>query len=213
MDIAAAQLAAAFVTTLSTYFRLPTSIIQIYTFSLLGTALVSGLPIHGQGFGFVILFWAVGPLVAAAIGFVLARLGLGIAAKGARVLVWFVVLVSIYSSFTLGSNDVSNAASSLVALDQLPVRLAGFSGGVFMALGVLTWGQRLLKRIGHDILKLDVPLAATSQLAQATSLSIINGIGYNASINQTIVDGLTGSGLAAYRSKLNWRVIRNIVLN
>lgn len=213
VDVAAAQLAAAIVTTASTYFKLPTSTIQIYTFSLLGAAFVGGLPVHGTGFGFVILFWAVGPLIAFAIGFILTRLGLGIAKKGARALAWSVIAVSIYSSFTLGSNDVSNAASSLVALNLLPARLAGLYGGFFMALGVLTWGQRLLGRIGNDILKLDVPLAASAQLAQAIALTIINGVGYNASINQTIVGGLTGSGLAADRNKLNWKVIRNIVLN
>lgn len=213
VDIAAAQLAAALVTTASTYFKLPTSTIQIYTFSLLGAALVGGLPIHSAGFGFVILFWAVGPLLAFGVGFLLARLGLGLAEKGQRVLTWFVVVVSLYSSFTLGSNDVSNAASSLVALHLVPTRLAGLYGGFFMALGVLTWGQLLLRRIGHDILKLDVPLAAISQLAQALSLTLINALGYNASINQTIVGGLIGSGFAADRNKLNWKVIRNIVLN
>lgn len=213
VDIAAAQLAAALVTTASTYFRLPTSTIQIYTFSLLGTALVGGLPIHGAGFGLVILFWAVGPLVAAGIGFILARLGLGIAKRSARVLTWFVIVVSLYSSFTLGSNDVSNAAASLVALHLLSARAAGLYGGVFIALGVLTWGRPLLRRIGHDIIQLDVPLAATAQLAQAITLTIINAAGYNASINQTIVGGLTGSGLAANRSALKWKVIRTIVLN
>jgi PiT family inorganic phosphate transporter len=213
VDIASAQLAAAIVTTISTSFKLPTSTIQIYTFSLLGAALVGGLPIHDAGFGFVILFWVIGPLVAFGIGFILARLGLKIAGQGQRVLIWFVVVVSIYSSFTLGSNDVSNAASSLVALNLLPVRLAGLYGGFFMALGVLTWGRLLLERIGHDILKLDVPLAAVSQLSQALSLTIINGVGYNASINQTIVGGLTGSGFAVARNRLNWKVIRNIVLN
>lgn len=213
VDVVAAQLAAALVTTLSTYFKLPTSTIQIYTFSLLGSALVDGLRIHAAGFGIVILFWAIGPLVALVVGFSLARFGRAIAKRGQRVLTWFVIFASVYSSFTLGSNDVSNAASSLVTLHIFPVRLAGLYGGVFMALGVLTWGQRLIKRIGHDILRLDVPIAATSQLAQAVSITIINIIGYNASINQSIVGGLTGSGLAVARDKLNWVLLRNIVLN
>ncbi|MCL4545476.1 MAG: anion permease [Chloroflexi bacterium] len=213
VDIAAALLAASVVTTLSTYFRLPTSTIQIYTFSLLGVALVGGLSIRAAGFGLVILFWAVGPLAALAVGYILAWLGLGIARRGEHVLTWFVVGASVYSALTLGTNDVSNAAAALVTLDLLPTRLAGLWGGLFMALGVLTWGQRLLKRIGHDILQLDVPLAATSQLSQAVTLSVINSLGHNASINQTIVGGLTGAGLATDRSKLNRMVLRNIVLN
>jgi len=213
VDIVAAQFTAAIVTTISTYFRLPTSTIQIYTFSLLGAALVGGLPVSGAGFGFVILFWVAGPLLSVGIGFMLARIGLGVARREESILTWFVILVSIYSSFTLGSNDVSNAASSLVALGLLPARLAGLYGGFFIAVGVLTWGQGLIRRVGHDILRLDVPLAATAQLSQAISLTIINRLGYNASINQTIVGGLTGTGLAVDRQKLNWSVLRNIVLN
>ncbi len=212
-DVAAAQLAAALVTTASTYFRLPTSTIQIYTFSLLGVALVGGLPIHGAGYGLVIAGWAGGPLAALALGYLLAKFGLAHAVKAQKVLVWFVIGTSIWSSCTLGSNDVSNAASSLVLAHLTSARMAGVFGGVFMALGVLTWGRGLLRRVGHDILKLDVPLAAAAQLSQATTLTIENAFGLNASINQTIVGGLTGTGVAVSPDKLNRKVLRNIVLN
>ena len=213
VDIAAAQLAAVILTSFSNYFRLPTSTIQIYTFSLLGAALVSRTPISGTGFGFVLLCWALGPLMAFGFGLLMARLGLQLATRGQHVLAPVMMLVSIYSSFTLGSNDVSNAASSLVALNVLPARWAGLYGGCFMALGVLTWGERLLERIGRDILKLNVPLAAIAQLSQAFSITIINSAGYNASINQTIVGGLTGTGVGMDRTKVNWKVLRNILLN
>lgn len=212
VDVAAAQLAAAIVTTCATYFKLPTSTIQIYAFSLLGVALVGGLPVRGATFGFLVVGWIAGPLVAFVLGFLLARLGLGIARKGASVLAWFLIAVVVFSAFTLGSNDVSNAASSLVTADLLSPRLAGLWGGAFMAFGVLTWGRRLLGRIGHDILPLDVPLAATAQFSKAMTLSTINAFGYNASINQTIVGGLTGVGSAVARNKLNRGVVRNIVL-
>lgn len=212
VDVAAAQMAAAIVTTCATYSKLPTSTIQIYAFSLLGVAVVGGLPVRGATFGFLVVGWIAGPLVAFVLGFLLARLGLGIARKGASVLAWFLIAVVVFSAFTLGSNDVSNAASSLVTADLLSPRLAGLWGGAFMALGVLTWGRRLLGRIGHDILSLDVPLAATAQLSKAMTLSAINAFGYNASINQTIVGGLTGFGIAVARNKLNRGVVRNIVL-
>lgn len=213
VDIAAAQLAAALVTAASTYFKLPTSTIQIYAFSLLGVALVGGLPVHAAGFGLVILGWAAGPILATVLGYVLARLGLSSARKGQQLLTWFVIGASVYSAFTLGSNDVSNAASSLVMAKLLSPRLAGLWGGAFMALGVLTWGQGLLKRIGHDILRLDVPLAATAQLSQALTLTAINTLGYNASINQTIIGGLAGAGTAVAPDKLDRGVLRKIVLN
>jgi len=213
IDISAALLAAAIVTTISTYFRLPTSTIQIYTFSLLGAAIAGGLPIRLAGFGLVIVFWALGPLVGFVLGYLLARLGINVARRGQQALTWFVVGVSLYSSFTLGSNDVSNAVASLVMLNLLSPHLAGLYGGIFMALGVLTWGRGLCERIGRGILPLDVPLAASAQLSQAFAMTIINRVGFNASINQTIVGGLTGVGTAVAPEKLNRRAIRNIALN
>lgn len=213
VDIAAAQLAAALVTTASTYFRLPTSTVQIYAFALLGVALVGGLPIQAVGFEFVVLGWAAGPIAAAVLGYLLARLGLGRAWKGQHLLRWFVIGASCYSAFTLGSNDVSNAASSLVAAHFLSPRPAGLWGGVFIALGVLTWGRPLLERIGRDILHLDLPLAAAAQLSQAAVLTAVNAIGYNASINQTIVGGLAGAGMAAAPDRLDRSMLRKIVLN
>lgn len=201
---------AAIVTTCATYFKLPTSTIQIYAFSLPGVALVGGLSVRGATFGFLVVGWIAGPLVAFVLGFLLACLD--VACKGAPVLAWFLIAVVVFSAFTLGSNDVSNAASSLVTADLLSPRLAGLWGGAFMELGVLTWGRRLLGRIGHDILPLDVPLAATAQLSKAMTLSAINAFGYNASINQTTVGGLTGVGSAVARSKLDRVVVRNIAL-
>ncbi len=213
VDIAAAQLSAALVATASTYFKLPTSTIQIYAFSLLGVALVGGIPVHAQGFEFVILGWAAGPVAAALLSYVLAKFGLGWAQKSQPALKWFLIGASIYSAFTLGSNDVSNAASSLVAAHLLSPRLAGLWGGLFIALGVLTWGRKLLERIGRDILKLNVPLAATAQFSQAATITALNIVGYNASINQTIVGGLAGAGLAEAPDKVDWRMLHKIVLN
>lgn len=212
-DVAAAQFAAALVTTGSTYFKLPTSTIQIYAFSLLGVAIVGGASINGAAFGLLILGWVAGPLAAFALGFILARLGVSIANKGERALRWFLITVAVYSAFILGSNDVSNAASSLVTADLLTPRLAALWGGLFMAFGVLTWGSRLMERIGHDILPLDVPLAATAQFSKALTLSVINAFGYNASINQTIIGGLVGAGASVARNKLDRKVVRSIVLN
>lgn len=213
VDIVAAQLSAAVMTTASTYFKLPTSTIQLYAFSLLGSALVGGLSINGTVFALIVVGWIGGPLVAFVLGLVLSRLGGSLAAKGERALKWFLIGVAIYSAFILGSNDVSNAAASLVTTGQFSPRIAGLFGGAFMALGVLTWGARMLSRIGHDILPLDVQMAATAQFSKALALSGANALGYNASINQTIVAGLIGVGVAQHENNLNRKVARNIIIN
>ncbi|MGI8576712.1 MAG: hypothetical protein ACR2KG_02085 [Nocardioidaceae bacterium] len=79
-------------------------------------------------------------LIAVALGNVLGRVMPHVALRGAWVLAAAVIVISAYSAFALGSNDVSNAASSLVIAHPVSARLAGLYGGVFMAIGVLTWG-------------------------------------------------------------------------
>lgn len=212
-DVISAQVAASVVTTTSTFFKLPASTIQVYGFSLLGAALVGGAAIDGWAFALIVVGWAVGPVAAFGIGLSLSRLGRGLAGRGEQVLRWFLIAVVIYSGFILGSNDVSNAAASLVNAARFPVRLAALYGGAFMALGVITWGGRMLRRIGHDILPLTVQMGATAQLSKAIALSLANTLGYNASINQTITAGLVGVGLAQQENRLNKKVARTIVLN
>ena len=53
--------------------------------------------------------------------------------------------------------------------------------------------------------------AAIAQPAQAATISLINGLGYNASINQTIVGALAGAGTAAEGSNVDRRLLRNIL--
>jgi PiT family inorganic phosphate transporter len=208
---AAALLASAVTTTASTFFRLPTSTIQIYTFATLGTAVVGGLTVHTAGFGLVIAGWVAGPVVAIGLGYLFGRLLPRVAGRSVWVMPAIVVVISAYSSFTLGSNDVSNAASSLVATHLLPpITAAGF-GGVFIALGVLTWGRRLMERIGTGIVRIDLAAAASSQLAQALTLTGLNLSGYNSSINQTIVGGLLGAGLAQSSHTVNRKNVINIL--
>lgn len=211
--VAAAQLAAAIVTIAATRFKLPTSTIQVYAFSLLGGALVGDLHVSAGDLELILLGWVLGPSLAFMLGLVLARLGFRIAHRGERALRWLLIGVAIYSAFILGSNDVSNAAASLVDVHLLSARLAGLVGGACMAVGTITWGGRMLARIGREILPLDVSLAASAQLSKALALSVANALGYNASINQTIVGGLIGAGASVARNQIDRGVARNIALN
>ena len=86
-------------------------------------------------------------------------------------------------------------------------------GGFFIALGLVTWGQRLIHRVGSEIVKTDSPLAATSQLTQAITIISGNLIGYNASINQTLVTSLYGAKHSTNSKVITPQIFRSIALN
>jgi PiT family inorganic phosphate transporter len=57
-----------------------------------------------------------------------------------------------------GSNDVGNAISPLIVLMNLekqPVWISYFIGSLGIALGLIVYGEKVMKCIGEDVIHLD----------------------------------------------------------
>ena len=208
--VAAALLSAALTTTAFTYLKIPTSTIQLFTFSLIGAALVGGLTLNIEVILYLILFWAVAPMAAFLLGLLLIRL---IPKSGMeKWLRYLVIGSSMHSAFSVGSNDVSNAVAMLVALDYVDTLFSSLIGGAFIALGVLTWGRRVLARVSREIVKMKMDVASSAQIAKASTIIGVNLMGYNASINQTLISGLIGSSIGKGEKSINYRVVKGILI-
>jgi PiT family inorganic phosphate transporter len=213
VQLAAALLGASVAIFISTVLKLPASTIQVYTFSLVFVGIVSHVNIMYTGLVIVLLMWILIPLVAMLLSYLLApKIASRFKGEG-RKLKFIIIGSSIFSSFTLGSNDVSNAISSVVKAGILTGIDPYIFGGVFIALGLITWGQRLIRRIGTEIVKTDPPLAATAQLTQAIAILSGNLIGYNASINQTLITSLYGAKRSTKSEVVTPQIFRSIALN
>ena len=210
LAVAAALLSAALTTTAFTYLKIPTSTIQLFTFSLIGAALVGGLTLNIEVILYLILFWAVAPMAAFLLGLLLIRL---IPKSGMeKWLRYLVIGSSMHSAFSVGSNDVSNAVAMLVALDYVDTLFSSLIGGAFIALGVLTWGRRVLARVSREIVKMKMDVASSAQIAKASTIIGVNLMGYNASINQTLISGLIGSSIGKGEKSINYRVVKGILI-
>lgn len=67
-------LAAGALTMLYTYWKIPTSTIQILVFCVVGVGLAGAIPIHWDTIGKLAVVWALAPVVAFALGFLFTRL-------------------------------------------------------------------------------------------------------------------------------------------
>jgi PiT family inorganic phosphate transporter len=175
-------------TNVTTYLKVPTSTIQLYAFSVLGAAVATGTAID---YGLLLLLgasWVSAPIVS----YFLGRGIYGLIPSRAY-LRYVVVGIMLYSGLVLGLNDVSNAASSLVA-SGFDSTLAKAVCGVSMYLGMLMWGPRLIRRVGEELVAMDYRKAVSSQLTKSIIVSSLNLFGLNASMNQTIVASLAGLG-------------------
>ncbi|MHB8359885.1 MAG: inorganic phosphate transporter, partial [Thermoplasmataceae archaeon] len=213
VQLAAALLGASVAIFISTVLKLPASTIQVYTFSLVFVAVVSHVNLRYAGLVLILLMWIAIPMVAMLLAYILApRVASRFSGDGNR-LRFIIIGSSIFSSFTLGSNDVSNAISSVVKAGILTGIVPYAFGGLFIALGLITWGQRLIRRIGTEIVKTDTPLAATAQLTQAITILTGNLMGYNASINQTIITSLYGAKRSTKSKAVTPGIFRSIAVN
>jgi phosphate/sulfate permease len=109
------------------------------------------------------------------------------------------VLVGVAASFVMGANDVSNATGAFIMTHLFSVTVAGLIGGVAMAIGALTWGQRILHTVAFDVVKMDLSMASAAQGVQALVVMAAVTQGFFTSMNQALIGAMAGTGLARGR--------------
>jgi inorganic phosphate transporter, PiT family len=213
------ELGAFFLTTVYTYAKVPPSTIQILVFCVVGTALAAGVTVYWQTIAVLAVTWVLAPPVAALLGFCFTKL-LDVLVPEARkpiaghplvVLPRLLVLVGMCAAFVLGANDVSNAVGVWSAVHLSTLFIAGLAGGVAMAVGALTWGQRILNRVAFDIVKVDLAMASAAQFVQALVVFIAVSFGLFTSMNQALVGAMFGTGLARGRETVQTATLVGIL--
>ena len=197
------------VTTFFNRFRMPTSTIQILVFSVVGVALATGTGVSWGAIGRLVGIWAAAPLAAIALGLLLTpaldrvplggRIGAALVAVGAA------------AAFAMGANDVSNASGALVGTGTFGPLAAGVVGGAGIALGVLTWGRPLLRRVAFEIVEVDRAMATAAQLVQAGVVLAVVAFGFFTSMNQALIGAMAGAGFARGRETVHLSTLFSIL--
>jgi PiT family inorganic phosphate transporter len=197
------------VTTFFNRFKMPTSTIQILVFSVVGVTLATRGTVRWGAIGRLAVVWAVAPLAAIGLGFgltlVLDRLPLH-GKIGAAL-----VVVGCVAAFAMGANDVSNATGALVGTGTFSPLAAGAVGGAGIAVGVLTWGKPLLRRVAFEIVQVDRAMATAAQLVQAGVVLAAVAFGFFTSMNQALVGAMAGAGFARGRETVHLATLVSIL--
>ncbi|HET7573359.1 MAG TPA: inorganic phosphate transporter [Gaiellaceae bacterium] len=196
-------------TTLFNRLRIPTSTIQILVFAVVGVALATGGGVRWEAIGKLAAVWVCAPPAAAGLGFLLTRgldrlpLGGGIGTA--------LVAMGCVAAFAMGANDVSNASGALVGTGTFSPLAAGAVGGAGLALGVVTWGRPLLRRVAFEVVSVDRAMATAAQLVQAAVVLAAVVFGFFTSLNQALVGAMAGAGLARGRHTVHAGTLRGIL--
>jgi len=197
------------VTTFFNRFKMPTSTIQILVFSVVGVTLATRGTVRWGAIGRLAIVWAAAPLAAIGLGFVF-TLVLDRVPLGGRIGAVLVVVGAV-AAFAMGANDVSNASGALVGTGTFSPLAAGAIGGAGIAVGVLTWGKPLLRRVAFEIVEVDRAMATAAQFVQAAVVLAAVAFGFFTSMNQALVGAMAGAGFARGRETVHLATLLSIL--
>ena len=195
-------------TTAFNRLRAPTSTIQILVFAVVGVTLAAGRGVRWSTIGHLAIVWVSAPVAACLLGAFLTK-GLDRIALGERTGA-ALVAVGAVAAFAMGANDVSNASGALVGTGVFGPLAAGAVGGAGIALGVLTWGKPLLRRVAFELVDVDRPMATAAQLVQAAVVLAAVAFGFFTSMNQALVGAMAGAGIARGREVVHLETLLSI---
>ena len=142
-----------------------------------------------------------------------------------RIFVWLQVIAAAYVAFAHGANDRSNAIGPMAAVYQVlsndgqleavadvPAWLV-LLGSVGIAIGVVTWGWRVMETIGSKITDITPTRGFAATFGAATTVLIFSMpfLAVPVSTTHTLVGAVVGVGLAGGAKAVDFRVFGKII--
>jgi PiT family inorganic phosphate transporter len=201
-QISIAILSATITVILMISLRAPASVSQSVVGSLVGIGLICGLERIGWSVLLkIILVWAITPLLASLLAFVVYRI-LAVIFRHLKniyvqdLLMKYTSFIAVcYSAYSLGANNVANVAGSFVEIGLNPF-LAQLVGGVCIGFGILIFSKRMTFVIGKSIILLDHFSSLVASISMATNVFIFSLVGVPVSATQSTVGAVIGAGMS-----------------
>ncbi len=137
---------------------------------------------------------------------------------------WIQVFTSCYVAFSQGANDVANAIGPVATIYmvsktntlspsvEVPFFLLAI-GGMGIALGVYTWGYKVIDTVGRKITELTNTRGFTIDFSAATTVLLASKMGLPISTTHAVVGSVIGVGLARGLKAIDLGIIKNIILS
>ncbi|MFW6041035.1 MAG: inorganic phosphate transporter, partial [Thermoplasmatota archaeon] len=122
------------------------------------------------------------------------------------------------------ANDVANAIGPVVLLVEnigingyIPSYIGGdyllLMGGIGIAIGISTWGYKVIKTVGFKVTKLTNTRGFSVDFGAATTILVASKLGMPISTSHTVVGAVFGVGLARGLEAIDLSVIKRIVIS
>jgi len=213
-----AALAAAATLVLMTTLRLPVSASQAVVGGLVGLGLAQR-DLNLDGLAKVVVCWVGTPVGAMAFSSVLyvslrrvlRFTGPSVFAQDTLFRVGL-TMCGCYGAYALGANNVANVASFFAVYEAVSTRSAVLMGGLFIALGVLTFSRGVMMTVGRGVTPLDAFSALVVVISQAVTVHVYALLGVPVSTSQAVVGAIIGIGLVKGIQIINGRVLARVAV-
>jgi PiT family inorganic phosphate transporter len=171
----------------------------------------------------------IGAIASVALYFVLRRVDIEEEVRGfrgvERIFVWLQIITAAYVAFAHGANDRSNAIGPMAAVwdvfsnpdlvlaEQAPIPLwLVLLGSAGIAIGVMTWGWRVMETIGKKITDITPTRGFAAEFGAATTILVFSMpfLAVPVSTTHTLVGAVVGVGLAGGAKGVDFRVFAKI---
>lgn len=213
------MLSAGIITTLMTIVKMPVSTSQCVIGSMIGWGFSVGSADLSMTTKFVSA-WVVTPVGSLVICYLLCRVAERYLAGTVKNIAVFDRMIQvgyyaggIFSAFALGANNVANVTGIYVGeIGLLTYKQAELIGGLAIALGVLTFGKRVMLTVGKSITTLSPLTGVLVVFAASITVFIYSLIGIPVSTSQAVIGAVIGAGLTKGKNAVNFKVLRNIFI-
>lgn len=126
------------------------------------------------------------------------------------------VMTSCYVAFSHGANDVANAAAPVAVVISLAwhrvsdIYLLAL-GGFGIAIGILTWGYKVIRTVGSRITALTNTRGFSIDFSAATVVLTASKLGMPISTSHTVVGAVIGVGLARGLEAVDLGIVKKII--
>ena len=171
----------------------------------------------------------IGAIASVALYFVLRRVDIEEEVRGfrgvERIFVLLQIITAAYVAFAHGANDRSNAIGPMAAVwdvfsnpdlvlaEQAPIPLwLVLLGSAGIAIGVMTWGWRVMETIGKKITDITPTRGFAAEFGAATTILVFSMpfLAVPVSTTHTLVGAVVGVGLAGGAKGVDFRVFAKI---
>ncbi|MDQ0233640.1 inorganic phosphate transporter [Metabacillus malikii] len=167
----------------------------------------------------IVMFWFIIPIIAFGIAYIFIKLlkFLKLEEKYSfegKIVTYLLIFAGFFEAFSAGMNNVANAVGPLVSANILTVSKGTLYGGIFVAIGALLLGRRVLETNGKKITSFSKIEGIMISGTGATLVTIASIFGIPVPLTQITTSSILGIGMAKNGSKITFqkKIVKNMLM-